>query len=373
MQPEPTGLKNHNLLKPIVSTYYDIGELVHAEPIAKVTHNSNYKIETSFNGKKTFYLLRGYHQENSESQISFEHAILIELRRRNFLLSPEVIPTRSGNTYIKVKEADAKIEFYVAIFSFLSGEDKYEWNNSSQSDQELVSAANVLGLYHGTIAGWKPRYTRESRTVDQIPTLVILWDKYVSRTLGETTSRFERYFIESYPYLKTLSVTLKDRAAEKKLSHLPTITIHSDCHPGNLLFEDGQVTALLDFDGGRTDARCFDVAAALSYFCRVWGGTADGELSLDKVQLFLTTYQQTWRVRYGATVGFYALTGHELQCLPEMILVGAFWDLNWLVNYYYTKKPDPETLLIDFRHTVRLMKWVETHRLRLVEEWRGII
>ena len=397
MRREPTArlisVKEHKILKSIVATYYDLGELVHVEPITKVTANRNYKIETSLKGKKTFYLLRRYAQENNERQISFEHAILIELRRRNFRFSPEVIPIRSGKSYIKVKEAEGargkgqgarrgkegqgargkgQGAFYVAIFEFLSGEDKYNWNNCSQSDQELVSAANVLALYHGTIAGWERPDAMPSTIVGQIPTLVIVWGKHISRPLGETTSSFERYLIESYSYLKSLSVTLRDRAASKQFEHLPTITVHRDYHAGNLLFQDGQVTALLDFDRSRTDARCFDVAYALFYFCGTWGRTADGHLNLEKCQLFLSAYQQAWRKREGATLGFYPLTDHELQCLPEMILASTFWCLHWFINDYYTNKPDPERWLIDVRHIVRSMKWVETHRERLVEEWQTI-
>ena len=100
------GVMNNDLFRQLLLRYYNIGELVHVELITKATANRNYKIETFVDGKKTCYLLRCYAKENSESQISFEHAILIELRRRNFLLSPEVIPTRSGKSYIKVKEAE---------------------------------------------------------------------------------------------------------------------------------------------------------------------------------------------------------------------------------------------------------------------------
>lgn len=50
------------------------------------------------------------------------------------------------------------------------------------------------------------------------------------------------------------------------LGATPAACIHGDLHPGNVLFADGRLRALLDFDGARVDHRACEVANALVHF-----------------------------------------------------------------------------------------------------------
>lgn len=48
--------------------------------------------------------------------------------------------------------------------------------------------------------------------------------------------------------------------------HRPPGVIHGDCHPGNLIYRDGEVAAVLDFDSARIEPRLADVANAVLQF-----------------------------------------------------------------------------------------------------------
>lgn len=50
------------------------------------------------------------------------------------------------------------------------------------------------------------------------------------------------------------------------LGGAPAVCIHGDLHPGNVLFADGRLRAILDFDGARVDLRACEVANALVHF-----------------------------------------------------------------------------------------------------------
>lgn len=53
------------------------------------------------------------------------------------------------------------------------------------------------------------------------------------------------------------------------------------------MFQNEEVSGVLDFDWTRVDVRIFDIAFAMVYFCAGWQGQDDGKLSLEKVSLFL--------------------------------------------------------------------------------------
>lgn len=56
------------------------------------------------------------------------------------------------------------------------------------------------------------------------------------------------------------------RAEDAGLSRAPSVCVHGDLHPGNVLFADGRLRAVLDFDGARIDHRACEVANALVHF-----------------------------------------------------------------------------------------------------------
>jgi homoserine kinase type II len=342
-------------LRRIVGEYYDLGELLTVTKIPKGMVNLSYKIETMKGDKKEVYLFRRYNPETTPSQISFEHALLLELRRRNFLLTPQVIERRNGKSYLKISEGEAH---YVAIFSFLSGESKYEWNMSLSSEQEFRNVAKGLALYHQAIDGWKGPY-RGQKFITQIPSIVSKWSEYVRRVAN---SSFDHYFFDQYDYLNDISVKLWRSFDEKPLLRLPEIAIHYDYHAGNLLFQESQVTGILDFNHSGFDYRAFDIAIALMFFCVTWDNTNNGNLSLAKIGAFLTSYQQAWRGEEG--IG--PLNRHELQSIPQMILASVFFELDWFVNGYYTNQPDFDLYLNYVRHFVRIIRWVEEHWLHFL-------
>jgi homoserine kinase type II len=58
------------------------------------------------------------------------------------------------------------------------------------------------------------------------------------------------------------------RAAQRAagIRALPRLPVHGDLHPGNVLFEGGAVTAILDFDGAHLGWRACEVSSAVLHF-----------------------------------------------------------------------------------------------------------
>jgi homoserine kinase type II len=133
------------------------------------------------------------------------------------------------------------------------------------------------------------------------------------------------------------------------------MVIHCDYHPGNLKFQDSQITGLFDFDWSKIDVRCFDVGLALMYFCTPWRGEEDGHFRLDETAVFLNAYQAALRDTEGAG----PLTDAELKYLPHMISAGNMYVLRWAIEDFYSKEVEPDEYLVYLKHNVHLMQWLE--------------
>ncbi len=347
--------------KEIVDRYYEIGDLVDVRKLDRGYINVSYEIDTEEGGRKQRYFLRRYKRGIREEEIRFEHSIVKHLMKREFPLSAGLIFRRDGGTYVKeVEERNGETEeVYYAIFEFLKGEDKYTWDNPACSRKELANAARVLARYHDAVSGLRFEGRRyEAKIIDLLPTIGGNLMKYAKRT-GNT--KFDAYFLKHLDFtLNVIDETLK-QINRDEYNELPQIAIHSDYHPGNLKFRKGSVVGLFDFDWSKIDIRCFDVALAMTYACTTWEGKDDGDLLLDRMILFLEAYQD----EASSTKGIGPLRGKEIDYLPRMVKASNLYVLNWDIDDYYIKKPNPYEYLIYLQHNVRTMRWIEENWFNL--------
>ena len=350
-------------LSDIVSQYYDLGKLISVERNETGYVNISYHIKTLRGGESKQYILRCYRKGTHENKIKFEHALMKELSERGFDLAPSVVVTKDGSTYAIVPEkfAEGNWATSIAVFSYLPGEDRYSWDAPLCTSEELTNAAEVLALYHNTIFGWEGAGNwKKPRIIEQIPLMVKQW-----RAAGKNggNSVFDLYFAEHSDYLlETLkeSMHYPTRAVYDTLPHL---AIHGDYHPGNLKFLNRKISGLFDFDWARMDTRCFDVGLAIFYFCTSWEVNSDGNLLVDRVELFLDSYQKI-EAEDGQELG--PLTSPELESLPHLILASNAYVLDWTIGEFYTTHPDAEKYARYLQHGVRLMKW-------LGENWTSLM
>lgn len=338
-------------LEEILSNHYEIGELVDYEQLHLGYVNVSYIIETVINGERNRYFLRRYKEGIREEEVEFEHSVINHLIKRNFNLVAGVINTRDRKTFVKQFERGEGV-FY-AIFDFLPGEDRYTWVNPACSDEELKNAAAVLAQFHDAVFDLKPEGRRyEPKIVDLLPTVAGNAERCAKKA-GETV--FDTCLLENLGLiLETIERTLR-AIREKEYEELVQQVIHCDYHPGNLKFQNSEITGLFDFDWSKIDARCFDVALAITYFCTAWEGEGDGDLELNKAAVFLDAYQST----LGATPGVGPLSDIELKYLPHMINASNIYVLNWTIEDFYGKEVDPHEYSIYLRHSTHIMRWLE--------------
>ncbi len=344
-------------LRAILTTRYDIGELADVRKLDRGYVNVSYEIQTQKDNRKHLYFLRRYKRGIREDEIRFEHSIVKHLMKKRFPYSAGLIHTKDGSTYVKELEGcgDDREEVYYAIFEYLKGEDKYTWDNPACDDEELADAARVLARYHAAVSDLQFEGRRyEPKIIDLLPTIAGNLMKYAKRA-GAT--KFDSYFLKHLDYtLRAIDETLH-QIDRNDYENLPQLAVHCDFHPGNLKFRKGCVVGLFDFDWSKIDARCFDVALGITYSCTTWEGKEDGDFLLDKLLLFLKSYRE----EAGKAGGFGPLGDKEVHYLPVLIRASNLYVLNWDVDDYYIKKPNPCEYLIYLQHNVRTMRWIENN------------
>jgi len=349
----------------IVEDRYDLGKFVKAQRIHGGTVNTSFKVTVARKlDNAEPYFLREYHPFAKESEIRFEHAFLIHLRKSGFELASTPIPGNDGTTYFREPASSLEIrtDHFWALFDFLNGEDKYTWTHTDLTAEECSSSADILAqLHHHGADLTKPAGTQRAQP-PIMGFLPILKQNFADFAEIDPKCRCAELF---KPHVRQIQ-SIIDFGLDAKDSYkgLLKIPIHCDFHPGNLKFENGKGVGLFDFDWSKIDYRVFDVALALFYFTAQWRGQDAGCLRLDPLRLFLGRYQETC-----TSLGRVApMAAPELRALTPMLAFANLYVLNWsVVDFSNKTDADDDEYYTYIRHGIRVMQWIEDNEDTLVK------
>jgi len=343
-----------SIIKSIIEDDYDIGEFAGYKKLYLGYINESYIIETLAGGDKRKFFLRKYRMGIKSDEICFEHSIINHLGQKGFSLAAGLIHTRDGNTSIKYADEQHAQPAYYALYQFITGDDRYTWDNPCCSNAHLRNSAAVLARYHDAVADLNPEGRRRGPTIlELLPRIA----KIMERRLREGGDNVFDIYLKEHLHLilKAIEDTQKTLSTEA-YHQLPKLAIHGDFHPGNLKFQENEIVGLFDFDWSKIDKRAFDVALALFYFCTSWGrdGYQDGEFLISRAGAFLKAYQQTQRERVGAM----PLSLEEIRFLPRLISASNLYVLFWALMDFSAKDVDAQEYLGYLRHGVCLIRWL---------------
>lgn len=344
--------------------HYDLGKLTQIKEILGGYSNKSYAVWMSTPGRIHRYFLRLYNPKTKKKEILFEHALLKHLRANGFTLAATAVACRNHATVVCTPppENHQGETALWALFEFLEGEDKYTWTDTGLTDQELISAAEMLAHLHN---GWSDFNIpsgvdrAQPRIMEFLPT----FKKTYTTFLEQADDRhFDRLF---KAYFDSICRALADAARlDGKFEGMPTIPIHCDYHPGNLKFRDDKCVGVFDFDWSKVDYRLFDVALGLLYFTSVWNDPKAG-FRQHTFYLFLSTYHQACHQLDQIT----PLTKQEQKHLIPMLSIVNLYVLNWeLVDFYTSQAPDDDAYHAFINHNLKLMQWI-AHKENELDRW----
>lgn len=234
---------------------YDLGEVVELTPIAEGVENTNYRLETE-NGRFVLTLFEG---RTDEASLPFCLGLTAHLAARGFPC-PTPIEDRSGAWLGRLNGRAA------AVIEWKTG----AWLRSP-SEAEQAAAGAVLARLHQTAAGFEIQ--REN------PVGPAMWRRLADRCAAGASGE-DRLLLDQ---VETALARLGDVFG----ADLPGGPIHADYFPDNILFEGGQVSAVIDFYFGCNGAFAYDLAIALS----AWGFDAEGRALPGAIAAFQRGYE----------------------------------------------------------------------------------
>jgi homoserine kinase type II len=334
-----------------ILSYYDLGDLITFEKNERGFVNQSFAIDVRKSGAGCRYFLRQYKRGIKEPELRFEHSLINHLVSKRYPPVARVHRTRSGETYVEKVEETGREPIYFAIFDYLSGEDRYTWDDPKCTEVEIIRSAEILAQFHSAVRDLVPDGQRaEPGIISLLPTIPKTARKCLE--LSKHT-QFDATVQKNLSLIDEETAAVQAVLNERASQSMPRLVIHCDYHPGNLKFEGEDIVGLFDFDWSKIDFRSFDVGLAIFYFFVSWGRFTNGQLHLNLLRIFLEAYQKECARIQSVS----PLDEVELRTLNSMIRAGNLYVLNWTLLDYYGKTVNPEEYLQYLQHSLETIKW----------------
>jgi Ser/Thr protein kinase RdoA (MazF antagonist) len=284
----------------VVLSHYDLGVIESLTEFARGSRRSPKVGIVSERGK--FLLKRRAAERAHPDRVRFTHFVQARLRDAGFPIA-RLLAARGGHqTLVRVRE------HVYELFEFVPGQPY------GQTVGETRDAGVRLGQFHAITNGLDvPRSLPRPRGDYH--------DAAVVRTglcaIGSTLKSHDSFTGDDAELASLVQFMLEayDAAADAVnaigLGQWPECIVHSDWHPGNLLFWEGAVAAVIDYDSVRYARRIVDVANGLLQFSITAGGDPASwpdHLDEERFAAFIAGYASASSV--GAA---------ERACLPHLM------------------------------------------------------
>lgn len=302
------------------------------------------------NGKS--YVLRLTSGIHDLQRLYYEIALLEMVSRSHppFAL-PLPLQSRNGDAIVPI-EPETGITAYATLTEFLPGQllkDRTDLSTVSHAawtlawlDQAFASLSDVpfpdgaqsLPPF-GELARWHPLVQSPLAAVERLP---------LDRDQVRQLRHFFTTVKETVPHL---------------YAHLPQQLLHRDYDPGNVLVDDHQVTAVLDFEFAGRDLRALDLCVALSWWpVDVLGTGREWEV----IDAFGRSY-----------VANFPLNEQELLAFPDIFRLRDATSLVYRMGCYLAGKETDARMQKRVQHSLWREAWLSTHQQKLQQyalSWR---
>jgi Ser/Thr protein kinase RdoA (MazF antagonist) len=244
----------------VVMSNFDIGVITAVKEFPRGSRRAPKLLVTSEKGE--FLLKRRARGKDDPFKVAFSHALQLYLTSKQFPL-PHLIGTRKDNNSMHQYNSGV-----YELFEYIRG------NSYDNSLEATFDAGKTLGLYHKLLHDYAPEFEppvgsyHHSRTIhaslDQVPLTLDKVDVNATDDQVNATTNFLRQ-----AYLEA-----SDKVNGAGLNDWPPQIVHCDWHPGNMLFRQRKVVAVIDYDAARLQQRIIDVANGALQFS-ILAGTED--------------------------------------------------------------------------------------------------
>lgn len=289
----------------IVLSHYDIGVLTAIQEFPRGSRKAPKLIIRTADGPM-YLLKRRARGKDDAFKVAFCHGIQLHLAERQFPL-PHLIGTRRDNNSM-LKWNDCIYE----LFEYIKG------GTYDSSLEATFDSGKSLALFHKLLRDFKSQYEpptgsyHAARSVDasmqQVPQTLMKIDPATMTNHREDVGRLVQFLHQSYR-------DAAKRVEDAGLSEWPKQIVHSDWHPGNMLFRGKRVVAVIDYDAARIQQRVLDAANGALQFSILGGGDDPSkwpdQIDLSRFKRFLRGYD---------SVPDAVLSRAELRVIPWLMI-----------------------------------------------------
>lgn len=244
----------------IVLSRYDIGSIERIVDYRKGSRRAaKMLVKTS---KGSFLLKRRATGRDDQQQVEFAHTVQQTLSKHRFpvaglveSLDGETLVDHDGRTY--------------ELFRYING---HRFDNSNPAAAE---SGRVLAHFHDILRDF-PEEPSASRMSFHQGTKVLDLLGEIADVLAESEDLEScEGIVDTICYLQEQYETAHKNVETAGFSTLPSGVVHGDWHPGNTLYKDGEIIAVIDFDSLRVSPRITDIANGVLQFSMRMGESED--------------------------------------------------------------------------------------------------
>jgi len=243
----------------ICLSHFDIGVIKSIQEFARGSSRAPKVVIETDRGKYLFK--RRAKGKDDLRKVAFTHQIQLALASQNFPL-PHLIGTRRTNNSMLVCST-----YVYEMFEYIEG------GGYNASLDATFHAGRILGLYHKLLEHFQSDYKPPTGSYHNAKAI----HQAISKTVGALSMEKRPAGDEVNETVTTLVENYRTCAAKADELGLPDWgeqIVHGDWHPGNMLFRNKRVVAVIDYDAARLQQRVIDFANGTLQFS-ILGGAND--------------------------------------------------------------------------------------------------
>lgn len=236
----------------IVLSNFDIGVIESVQEFPRGSRKAPKLLIATDQGR--FLLKRRARGKDDAFKVAFSHALQLFLASKQFPL-PHLIGTkRENNSMFQWRGA------VYELFEYIPGQ------SYPQTMETTFDSGRVLALYHKLLGDFHSEWQPPTGSYHQQPSIEqgLRAIPAALQINDAATTSLLQFLQETYQYSS-------ERVEELGLSSWPKQYVHADWHPGNMLFRDNRVVAVIDYDSARQLPRIIDVANGSLQFSIIGG------------------------------------------------------------------------------------------------------
>ncbi|HVT89236.1 MAG TPA: phosphotransferase, partial [Tepidisphaeraceae bacterium] len=238
-----------------VLSHYDIGVVDTITEFPRGSRKAPKLLIVAESGK--YLMKRRARGKDDPFKVAFCHALQLHLAAKQFPL-PHLIGTRKENNSMLQWRGGV-----YELFEYIPGQ------GYPQTLESTFDAGRVLGLFHKLLEAFKSDYPTASGSYHLAPSVEI-----GLRAIPDILTKSGTGSKEYEPMLDFLLRSYKHAADSVEalgIENWPRQIVHADWHPGNMLYRDNHVVAVIDYDSARLLPRVVDIANGVLQFSIIGG------------------------------------------------------------------------------------------------------